>query len=198
MEIKSKKKILTIVTVIAVLIALAAVIIYSVLRAKAQIPSCIDCETFEKMKLELELFDQYFDVLYPDLSWMELDHVQWSVCYWEGRKVFGKTEPSGYRISGFQSLPNTYVHYAVQCLSKPDRTIMSGEEYRGFKTLFQQMKSSSSNIYEMYFQHNRKEYMASAAYEFGEMTDEEQQHMAKLLRADLERILFEMIDQTVK
>jgi hypothetical protein len=67
-----------------------------------------------------------------------------------------------------------------------------------FKTLFQQMKSSSSNIYEMYFQHNRKEYMASAAYEFGAMTDEEQQHMAKLLRADLERILFEMIDQTVK
>jgi hypothetical protein len=50
----------------------------------------------------------------------------------------------------------------------------------------------------MYFQHNRKEYMASAAYEFGAMTDEEQQHMAKLLRADLERILFEMIDQTVK
>jgi hypothetical protein len=28
------------------------------------------------------------------------------------------------------------------------------------------------------------------------MTDEEQQYIAELLRADLEKILFEMIDQT--
>ena len=42
----------------------------------------------------------------------------------------------------------------------------------------------------------RKEYRAEASYEYKKMTDEEQQYIAELLRADLEKILFEMIDQT--
>jgi hypothetical protein len=49
----------------------------------------------------------------------------------------------------------------------------------------------------MYFQHDGTEYKVSAAYEYAGMTGK-QQEMAELLRADLERIVFEMIDQAVR
>jgi hypothetical protein len=193
----SRKKTLIVIGIVCVVVLIVFVIIDSIVRYRAQMPGSRNFETFEKMKSELEYFDKYKDVLYPNLARMELEDIEWTLLYWNGRKTFKKTEPTNYLISGFQDRMGKRVHYSVNCSGKLDR-FMTGEEYRGHKTLFEKMSSSTSNIYQIYFQHDGKEYMAEAAYEFEKMTEDEQRQMAELLRSDLERILFEMIDQAVK